>query len=181
MIARRRLRRTAPVLLALCAFVLSAAIASAYPPPATSASETSGCASVSPGQSCSFTFRFLNGSGQPASSAQVNFSLSGNVGGATVSPQTAVTDSNGDVSASFVAGAGSTCGTDTLTATAAGGANGTASTSVAITVPCTGGAALPATSTNPPGPSPLVYILIALGVVVVAGGALTLRKTRPVA
>jgi hypothetical protein len=172
---RRRIIR----LIAMFAVVTGASIAtatavSAYPTPPASAHETAGCTVVQQGQTCVFTFQFVDSNGNGVTGDTVNFSESG-VPGSSVSPTTGVTDP-GFVSTTFTASATNT-GTAVITA-ASGNVSASASTSVVSSGIQGAGATLPNTSPTPPGPSALLYLGLGLAVMIILGGAITLRRSR---
>lgn len=159
-----------PVTLAVAALLVTATIGHAYPPPAAAATTTQGCPTVAQGSSCPLTFHFVDGAGNPVSGAAVQFTVSGP---GSVSPTTGVTNASGDVVTTFTASAGR-CGNATITAT-----SGSASTSTVVQVVCAASnVPLPNTSGAPGGTSPLAYIGIVLAMLILVGGAITLRRTR---
>jgi Invasin, domain 3 len=169
--APRRLRLFgASLALAAVAILGGTAVVNAYTPPGSVLTATSSCSTANPGASCNLTFQLKDANGNPVCDATVTFSVSG-VTGSSVAPASATTDCNtGGVAAVFTAGSG--CGTATVTASSP-----PASTQVTINVPCAA-ATLPNTSTSPPTSPPWLGLLMALAVLGVLGGAITLRQTR---
>jgi hypothetical protein len=167
-------------LVALFAVVIGLSMATAtavfaYPTPPASAHETAGCTVVQQGQTCVFTFQFVDSNGNGVTGDTVNFTESG-VPGSSVSPTTGVTDP-GFVSTTFTASATNT-GTAVITA-ASGNVSASASTSVVSSGGVQGaGATLPNTSPTPPGPNSLLYLGLGLAVMIILGGAITLRRSR---
>ena len=159
------------------AFVASQTIAMAYPAPPANAKNTSGCASVTQGANCTYTFQFTDSSGTGVDGLTVTFALDG-VPGCTISPTTATTSGGGFASTTLTCASNAGSGTDTLTASNAG-----VSASVTINInPANagGGGTLPFTSTNAPGPNGWLIAGLSIAAVVVVGGAgyLTLGRKR---
>lgn len=134
--------------------------------------ETSGCATVTQGSTCSFTFHFTLADGSSDNGDTVRFTVNG-VAGSSVNPTSAVT-SAGDVMAAFTAST-TNCGTATITATATNtGAVGQST----VSVPCGVGGGLPNTSTLPPSTPLWPAGLGGLAVLTLIGGGVVLRRTR---
>ena len=94
-------------------------VAHAYPPPPASGTLTATCTNTSLGQQCHLVLTVVNPNGTAASGVLAAFSSSGC---GSVSPTSGVTDSSGQASTTFTAGAGC-CGPSTVTATASDGAS----------------------------------------------------------
>jgi Big-like domain-containing protein len=153
---------------ALMAVGLSAVSALAYTTgPGTGGTTTTSNPPV--GGSTSATFTFTNSSGQAIAGLAVNFSVqSGTASCVSFNPASGVTNSAGQVSTTVTF---SCAGQFTLAAVGAGGET--------ATVTITAGSAFPNTSAAPI-PSPVLPIGgIVLGVLLVAGAAFGLSRSKP--
>ena len=174
------IKRTITRIATLVAIASGASIATAtavhaYPQPPASAHETAGCTTVPQGQPCTFTFRFVDANGNGVSGLSVSCSESG-VPGSSVSPTNGVTDPGGSVSTTFTA---STTNTGTAIITCSSG-----TVSASATTSVTSGAAgtpLPNTGTSAPGANSLLYLGLGLALMIILGGAITLRRSRSTA
>ena len=170
--ARRLIAWTVPLGVA-AAFVASQTIARAYPAPPATATETSGCANVTQGANCTYTFEFMDSTGAGVDGLTVSFSLDP-LSGCSLSPASADT-SGGGFASTALSCSSSASGSGLVIAT-----NSTVSASAAVNVnPANagGGGTLPFTSTNPPGPNPwLIVGLTVAALVVVTGGAYLIRR-----
>jgi hypothetical protein len=170
---RLRLWGASLALAAIAALGVSG-VAMAQSGPGPTVTVVTSCTTVNQGSSCTVTFHFQNASGNPETGVLVAFSVTGP---GTVNPASATTNASGNVSAVLTASA-TACGTVTLTAT---GAGNTGSGQTTLSVPCNSGGTLPNTSTAPPSapvwPAPVAGIAL----LVLAGGALTLRRMRAAA
>ena len=175
--ARRFIGLTAPLGVA-AVFVASQTIAFAYPSPPATAKVTSGCATVTQGASCNYTFQFTDSGGTGVDGQSVTFAVGG-VSGCTVSPTSGTTAGGGFVTTALSCASNSGTGDGTITAT-----GGSVSVQAAFTVnPANaggGGGTLPFTSSNPPGPSGwLIAGLTLAGAILLAGASyLTLNRRR---
>ena len=164
--ARRLIGWTAPLGVA-AAFVASQTIAMAYPAPPATAQVSSGCANVTAGANCTYTFEFMDSTGAGVDGLVVSFSLDP-VSGCSLSPTSATTSGGGFAStaltcASNASGSGSVVATSsTVTASAAVNIN---------PANAGGGGTLPFTSTNPPGPNGWLIAGLTLAAAIIVAGA----------
>lgn len=164
---------TVPVGLAAAAFGASQSDAFAYPNPPATAQLSTGCTSVTPGSSCTFTFQFLDSSGAGDNGESVAFAVH-TVPGCSLNPTSATTAGGGFASTTLSCASNAGTGSETITATA-----GSVVASVTIAISAGGsqtGASLPNTSALQPGPSPLLIGGLALAGLVVAGGGVVLTR-----
>jgi hypothetical protein len=156
---------TAAAAASATASLLTAPRTLAYPAPGYAGTLTSTCTVATPGRHCALTFTLTQPNGQPAGGVASTFAASPC---GTVSPASAVTDSQGQVALTFIAGQ-SCCGTVTVTADAAT-VGVTAQTQISIMCP----GLLPATAAAPPaGGSGSIGALALLVVAVAAFAAST--------
>jgi hypothetical protein len=134
----------------------------------------SSCTTVNQGTSCTVTFHFQDANGNPETGVLAAFSVTGP---GTVNPASATTNASGNVSA-VLAASTTACGAVTLTVT---GAGNTGSGQATLSVPCNSGGTLPNTSTAPPSAPVWPAPVAAMALLVLAGGALTLRRMRAAA
>jgi hypothetical protein len=177
----------APLLLAAGAWIgTSHSVAWAYDTPQCSITNTVGHAGTNAGTSNTFTFQVLDLHGNAFKNQTIFFTESGAPG--SVAPTSGTTDASGNVSTVFTAG--NTNGPVSITATdSAEGCAGSAATEVEggsgvqgiSTGSGAGGATLPNTSTAAPGPNGVLYLGLGLALMVILGGAVTLRRSRATA
>lgn len=173
--ARRLIGLTAPLGVA-AVFVASQTIAFAYPSPPATAKSTAGCANVTQGANCTYTFEFMDSTGAGVDGLTVTFSLDP-ITGCTVSP-TSATTSGGGFASTALSCASNASGSGSVVAT-----NSTVSASAAVNInPANagGGGTLPFTSTNPPGPNGWLIAGLVLAAAIIAAGAsyLTVGRRR---
>ena len=175
--SRRLISWSAPLGIA-AALLASQTIAMAYPAPPANAVLTSGCASVTTGANCTYTFEFTDSTGAGVDGLSVNFVLD-LVPGCTISPTSGTTSGGGFASTTLTCASNAGTGTDTLTAS-----SGSVSASATINInPANaggGGGNLPFTSTNPPGPNGWLIAGLVLAAAIIAAGAsyLTVGRRR---
>ena len=173
--ARRLIGLTAPLGVA-AAFVASQTIAFAYPSPPATAKSTAGCANVTQGANCTYTFEFMDSGGAGVDGLVVSFSLDP-ISGCSVSP-TSATTSGGGFASTALSCASNASGSGSVVAT-----NSTVSATAAVNInPANagGGGTLPFTSANPPGPSGWLIAGLTLAAAIIVAGAsyLTLNRRR---
>ena len=174
--ARRLIGLTAPLGVA-AVFVASQTIAFAYPSPPATAKSTAGCANVTQGANCTYTFEFMDSTGAGVDGLTVTFSLDP-ITGCSVSP-TSATTSGGGFASTALSCASNASGSGSVIAT-----NSTVSASAAVNInPANaggGGGNLPFTSTNPPGPNGWLIAGLVLAAAIIAAGAsyLTVGRRR---
>jgi hypothetical protein len=132
----------------------------------------SSCASPAVGQACTYTFHFREATGNPMVGCPATFAG----GPGTVNPAGQTTDGNGNVVTTFTA---SSAGKAVVAVDCAGVG---ASTSPTILAQAGGtpntGIGLPNTGAPAPGPNPALYLGLGLAVMVLLGGAVSLRRSR---
>ena len=173
--ARRLIGLTAPLGVA-AAFVASQTIALAYPLPPATAKSTAGCANVTQGASCTYTFEFLDSTGAGVDGLVVSFTLDP-ISGCSLSP-TSATTSGGGFASTVLSCASNASGSGSVVAT-----NSTVSATAAVNInPANagGGGTLPFTSTNAPGPNGWLIAGLTLAAAIIVAGAsyLTLNRRR---
>lgn len=170
--ARRLIVWTAPLGVA-ASLVSSHTIAMAYPAPPATAQLSSGCANVLQGANCTYVFQFLDSTGAGVDGLPVSFVLDP-VSNCSLSPANATTSGGGFASTSL------TCASNASGSGSVVANNSTVTASAAVNVnPANagGGGTLPFTSTNPPGPNPLLIAGVTVAaLVIVTGSAYLIRR-----
>jgi hypothetical protein len=173
MTRRTFVRFVAPMVLAVGGLAGAASSALAFDAIGASANfVSSSCTSPAVGQACTYTFHFREFSGQPMVGCPATFT--GAPG--AVNPTGAVTDSSGNVSTQFTASA---AGPAVVAVSCSGVSASTSPTIVAAAggTPNTG-IGLPNTGTSAPGANPALFLGLGLAVMVLLGGAVSLRRSR---
>ena len=173
--ARRLMYWTAPLGVA-AAFAASQTIAMAYPSPPATATLQTGCGTVTQGNNCSYSFKFMDSTGAGVDGLTVTFVLDP-VSGCSLSPTSATTSGGGFAASALICGSNAS-GSGSIVAS-----SGSVSASAAVSInPANagGGGQLPFTSSNAPGPSAWLIAGLSLAAVIVVGGAsyLTLNRRR---
>ena len=182
MVGKGILRLTASLALVAAACFGTASLVLAYPPPSCSISQTGGPATMTSGTTASFTFQVLDANGNPDGGQSITFTESGVAG--TLNPTSTTTGSDGNAVTAFTAG--NSPGQAHITATdSAGGCAGSATVTVGAggvlgisTGNGSGSGSLPNTSPGAPGPNTALILGLGLAVMVLLGGAVTLRRSR---
>lgn len=157
-------------------FVASQTSAFAYPTPPATAASTAGCANVTAGGNCTYTFEFMDSTGAGIDGLTVSFSLDP-VSGCSLSPTSATTSGGGFASTSL------SCSSDASGSGSVVATSSTVSASAAVNInPANagGGGTLPFTSTNPPGPNGwlIAGLTLAAAIIVAGAGYLTVGRRR---
>lgn len=174
---RRLIPLMAPLGVAGAAVIATQTAALAYPAPAASAKNVSGCATVAQGGSCTYTFQFYDASGNPIDGLLAALGLDA-VPGCAVSPASGTTSGGGNVSGTLSCASNSGTGSEQVIATS-GNVSATADVEiVAGSSQGGGGGTLPFTGTTPPGPNVGLIVGAAVAGVVVAGGGTFLIRNR---
>lgn len=173
-------RRLIPLMVPLgvvgAAVIATETAALAYPAPPASAKSISGCATVAQGGSCTYTFQFLDSSGNPIDGLLATLGLDA-VPGCAVTPASATTSNGGNVSGTLSCASNSGTGSEIVVVTS-GNVTATANVQIVAGSNQGGGGTLPDTSTTRPGPNVGLIAGASLAAGVLAGGGIFLIRSR---
>lgn len=176
-----RVRRLIPLMAPLgavgVAVIAGQSVASAYPAPPASGTVVSGCSTLAQGASCTYTFQFVDSTGNPIDGLLASIGLDA-VSGCAVTPSSATTSGGGNVSATLTCAGNSGTGSEAVIAQ-----SGSVSVTAAVQIVAAnanqgGGGTLPFTGTNPPGPNLVLIAGATAAAVILAGGGAYLIRSR---
>jgi hypothetical protein len=179
---RRLIPLMAPLGVVGAAVIATQSVAFAYPTPPASGTVVSGCSTLAQGASCNYVFQFVDSSGNPIQGLLAAIGLDA-VPGCAVSPSSATSTGNGEVTGTLSCASNSGTGSEQVIATSG---DVTLTANVQIVAGSQGtsnnnGTTLPDTSTAPGPNVPLIGGLTAAAALLLGGGVYLIRGRKATA